>query len=97
MYLIQLCAVTNAQNLDVAFLYDVRRIVHPSECCPDCELQYILVDVVAIAHRATVADPVNAFLCCDALSAADGSYMSTQNGDTRNHHSYRMAQENGSS
>ena len=31
--------------------------------------------MVAIAHRATVADPVGAALCCDTLSAADGSYM----------------------
>lgn len=60
LYLIQFCTITSVQNLCTAFLYHIQYIVHSVECCPDCALQYILVDMVAIAHRATVADPVGA-------------------------------------
>lgn len=49
LYLIQFCAITSVQNLCTAFLYHIQYIVYSVECCPDCALQYILVDMVAVA------------------------------------------------
>lgn len=50
LHLFQFCVIIGLQNLCTAFFNYIQHILHSVECCADCALQHILVDVIAVAH-----------------------------------------------
>lgn len=60
LHLFQFCVVIDHQNLCTVFLHAIQCILRSVECCSDSSLRYIFIDVVAVAHRSSVADPAGA-------------------------------------
>ena len=75
LHLFQFGVVISIHNLCAVFLHNSECLIYISECYSDRALQYIFIDMVAIAYRSAVANPVGASPSSDPFAAADGAYM----------------------
>lgn len=73
LHLFWFCVVIRLQSLCTVFLNHIHHIVRSVECCANGTLQYVLVNMVAVAHESAVVDSVGT---SDMLSATDCLYMS---------------------